>query len=539
MVKHSGTPIAVSLLLAALVYSGGASPAAAQQEPSVVAGVQYLKTHAVRPVGQSAMVALALIKAEVPPSDPVLQANLGRVWERFTTSSYEPELRGGQDIYEAAAVIMALVNLDAAANRGWAALAAAHILGKQKPNGSWDYDHRTNGDCSISQYAVLGLWEAENAGVDIPPTVWDRAASWYMSMQSSAGSWNYHRDEAIGPETLSMTAAGTGSLLICQRQLQRYRNRRNGTSSLLKAVTEDTTNADFRASTTNPQLNAAIKRGMDWISSNFTTANSPVVGQTPYYMLYGLERIGALSDRDTIGRVDWYARGRDFIRTSQQASGCWNGMHGSEINTVWAILFIVKSTAKTIQRVKVTRLGAGTLLGGRTLPKDLSSLTVAGGRVVSRPLNGAIEGMLAALEDPRAQQADAAVAGLVERYYQEGPTALRPYKIRFRKMLSDRDPGLRQVASWALAHTSDLDVVPSLLDALVDPEEDVVTAARLGLQLLSRKIVGLGPPTPSTPEQRTAAAERWREWYQTIRPLDLDGQDEESGAGAASPTTNH
>ena len=48
-------------------------------------------------------------------------------------------------------------------------------------------------------------------------------------------------------------------------------------------------------------------------------------------------------------------------------------------------------------------------------------MTVAGGRVVSRPMNGAIEGMLAVLEDPRAEQADAAVAGLVDRYYREGP----------------------------------------------------------------------------------------------------------------------
>ncbi len=63
-------------------------------------------------------------------------------------------------------------------------------------------------------------------------------------------------------------------------------------------------------------------------------------------------------------------------------------------------------------------------------------MTVAGGRVVSRPMNGAIEGMLAVLEDPRAEQADAAVAGLVERYYREGPDALRPFKPRFRKMLA-------------------------------------------------------------------------------------------------------
>ena len=163
-------------------------------------------------------------------------------------------------------------------------------------------------------------------------------------------------------------------------------------------------------------------------------------------------------------------------------------------------------------------------------------MTVAGGRVVTRPMNGAIEGMLAVLEDPRAEQADAAVAGIVERYYAQGPDALRPHKLRFRKMLSDRDHGIRRVAAWALAQTGDLDVVPLLIDAMVVPneEEDVVTAIRMGLELLSRKIKGPGPPSPSTPDERIAAARQWREWYQAIRPLDLEGQDEDAGiAGGA------
>jgi hypothetical protein len=200
------------------------------------------------------------------------------------------------------------------------------------------------------------------------------------------------------------------------------------------------------------------------------------------------------------------------------------------------MLFLTKSTAKTLRRIKIQKLGAGTLLGGRELPKDLSSLTVAGGRVVSRPMNGAIEGMLAVLEDPRAEQADAAVAGIIERYYVQGPDALRPYKLRFRKMLSDRDPGMRQVAVWALAHTGDLDVAPILIDALIvpDEEEDVVTAIRLGLQLLSRKIKGLGPKSPSSPADRLAAAGKWREWYQTIRPLGVEGEDETTDSAAAA-----
>jgi hypothetical protein len=166
-------------------------------------------------------------------------------------------------------------------------------------------------------------------------------------------------------------------------------------------------------------------------------------------------------------------------------------------------------------------------------------MTVAGGRVVSRPMNGAIEGMLTVLEDPRAQEADAAVAGLVERYYREGPDVLRPFKTRFKKMLNDRDPGVRRVAAWSLAHTNDMDVVPALIVALRDNDEEVIGAARLGLQVLSRKIEGLGPPSPSTPEERVAAAERWRNWFNAVRPLDLDEDDNPTPArqGSASPGT--
>ena len=297
-------------------------------------------------------------------------------------------------------------------------------------------------------------------------------------------------------------------------------------------VSETEPQPDYHPSTSNAQIDQADHAGIAWLSANFAPSNPAITGQSPYYGLYGIERIGALGDRQTLGRVDWFAKGRDFIQRPRRRRvvdrPAWR-----EMNTVWAILFLTKSTAKTIRRITIRpQLGAGTLLGGRELPKDLTSMTVAGGRVVSRPMNGAIEGMLAVLEDPRAEQADAAVAGLVERYYEEGPAALRPFKVRFRKMLSDRDPGVRRVAAWALAHTGDLDVVPPLIDALVTPNEDeeVIAADRLGLKLLSRKINGMGPPSPSIADERMAAAQQWRDWYQAIRPLDLEGQDEDAAA---------
>src|SRR5262249_34411575 len=99
-------------------------------------------------------------------------------------------------------------------------------------------------------------------------------------------------------------------------------------------------------------------------------------------------------------------------------------------------------------------------------------------------------------------------------------------------------------AAWALARIGDLDVVPELTTALLDNDPGVVETARLGLQLLSRKLEGLGPPPDATPEQRQEAARRWRDWYEHTRPLALDGleADEkkrgngERGAGGGSPT---
>ncbi len=504
-----------------------------QQDPAVIAGVQYLRNvHSGKQVGETAMIALGLIKAEVPPTDPALSACLNKIRSRFVSGGYKPDRSAGYDIYEAGVVALALANLDAADRGSMLDAVAAYLMSKQKANGSWDYDPRPFGDTSISQYAVLGLWECENNGVDIPPSVWDRAAQWYLSVQAPGGSWNYHRDQGE-PETVSMTAAGVGSLLICRRQLEAYGRFRKGVNPYLTPVDDSGPRTDFNPVTTAAQINAAVARGMNWISANFNTANTQSFGKSVFYGLYGIERIGALSDRDAIGKIDWYQRGAAYIRSSQKPDGSWSfSPYTDDVTTVWAMLFLTKSTKKTIQRVDIRKLGSGTLLGGRGLPSDLTTMTVAGGRIISRPMNGAVEGMLDVLEDPRVTDADSALAGVLDRYQKQGPTALRPHKDRFRRMLRARDPGVREVAAWALGRCGDLDAAPSLITALEDGDDRVVVAARQGLQLISRKLEGFGPEAGSPPEARRAAAERWRAWYDAVKPLDSSPTD---AARAAAP----
>ncbi len=230
-----------------------------------------------------------------------------------------------------------------------------------------------------------------------------------------------------------MTAAGVGSLLICQRQLAQYREmmRSDAPSKLLVPLTPVSAKRARYDLENNPaRIDPYVKRGLAWLASGFTTSSGPSAGTSIYYSLYGIERIGALADRDMLGRLDWFEQGRAVHRFDPAGGGSWSSTHGDVPNTVWAILFLTRSTAKSLRRIEIKRLGAGTLLGGRGLPRDLSSLTVAGGRVVSRPINGAVEGMLAVLEDPRADNADSALAGLVARYQAEGagraPAIQRP-----------------------------------------------------------------------------------------------------------------
>ncbi|WP_337176545.1 hypothetical protein [Paludisphaera sp.] len=517
--------------LTAAAQAQPAAPAGVGQEQAVMAAADYLRRiGGGRQVGETAMVALGLLKAEVPESDPTLAGYLDRLRARFVSGGYKPERTSGTDVYEAAAVAMALANTEAVGRGDQLQTLASYIIRKQKPNGCWDYDSRPHGDTSISQYAILGLWECENNGVEIPPGVWDRAAQWFLSVQSSAGSWNYHRDEG-DPETISMTAAGVGSLLICRRQLETYRQFQKDANPYLVPVEGAGPKLDFKPATSNAKIDEAVARGMNWIAARFDTNDVPTFGKSIYYGLYGIERIGALIDRQAIGRVDWFERGAAFIRSSQRGDGAWSALYGDDVNTVWATLFLTRSTRKSIQKYEYKKLGPGTLLGGRYLPGDLTTMTVAGGRIISRPMNGAVEGMLDVLEDPRVANADSALAGVMDRYRKEGPSALRPHKDRFRRMLQARDPGVREVAAWALGRTTDLDVVPDLARTLEDADDRVVACAWQALLLISRKIDGPGPGPGATPEEKRAATGQWLRWYDAVRPLDAS-----SPAAAGGPT---
>jgi hypothetical protein len=245
-----------------------------------------------------------------------------------------------------------------------------------------------------------------------------------------------------------MTAAGVGSLLICQRQLAKARQRVDSVHPLLVPLGgEEKTRRALAGSVSSATIDQAVKRGLAWQGSNFTMASDLVIGPSSFYARYGIERIGG-PGRPQHPRPDRLVRGGSCLHLQESAAGRKLGLGvrcQDEHRLSDPVPHALDGQDSAADRGQAARRGDAA--GGRGLPNDLPSLTVAGGRIVSRPMSGAVEGMPAVLVDPRTQNTDAALAGLMARYQAEGPDVLRPHKDRVRKLLADRDPGLRRVAA--------------------------------------------------------------------------------------------
>ncbi len=80
MAIRPNSVIGIILCCLAAFAPGFPRAAVADQDRAVLSGVQFLKGHyAGRVAGETAMIALALLKAEVPPADPILEACIAKL----------------------------------------------------------------------------------------------------------------------------------------------------------------------------------------------------------------------------------------------------------------------------------------------------------------------------------------------------------------------------------------------------------------------------------------------------------------------------
>jgi HEAT repeat protein len=242
------------------------------------------------------------------------------------------------------------------------------------------------------------------------------------------------------------------------------------------------------------------------------------------YYMYAMERFRSFQEHYT-GSVSskWYDDGVEFLASTQEKEGNWRFHMGQSVDTSFALLFLTRSTQKTIER----EFGLGLVRGGRGLPSDISMVTIdeKTGNAINPELAGTIESLMTILEDPNnanfgalAANPDKFVETLVRPKEDEDQVARKQRIARLKEMVSKGDYQQRRIAVKALARTGDLNQAALLLYALTDPDPRVRWEADAGLRFISRKLNGFGRADTDEPEELEKLRLQWKQWYLAIRP---------------------
>jgi hypothetical protein len=270
-------------------------------------------------VGLHAFVAYALLKCDVPSQDPVVASALDVLLERDPDSIYNTSLAA---MALAAAVEKGVARRERAERR--AQRMADILVASQLKSGGWSYvakayaDQSVGGwtyDLSNTQFAILGLRAAANAGAKIPRATWERAQAMLEKNQGADGGWSYHGTES--PSYNRMTAAGAGSWILCRISLE---------ESLTPSDAADTTR---------------VRDAVRWLERS--TDPAQMSGTPDYYLLYSLERLCMIAGIEKLGIHDWYAEGAAVLLRSQGPDGSWTGVHGAVPDSCMALLFLRKA----------------------------------------------------------------------------------------------------------------------------------------------------------------------------------------------------
>ncbi|MBI5365408.1 MAG: DUF4159 domain-containing protein [Planctomycetes bacterium] len=283
---------------------------------AVERGIGYLRAHAEESIagygqyqsGVLALRALALFTAGV---DPQKDALLGSDLAAVAAAQF-------QYTYSVALSAMLLAAVDPVGYRARIEAMADWLVKAQNPEGTWTYGQgqRGSGDNSNTQFGVLGLYAAQEAGVAVPANAWERTVKFFTGTQNRDGGWGYTANAA---SISSMSAAGTASLLIAQ-------NRLAGARACGEQPFAD--RIKLGLATVGKQFEAFLRRG----------------GQMNhlYYYLYAVERVGILSGRKYLGGRDWYRDGASYLVREQQPDGSWASTGNDTVDTALAILYLAK-----------------------------------------------------------------------------------------------------------------------------------------------------------------------------------------------------
>ena len=482
-------------------------------------------------VGGDSLVGLALLKAKVSPDHPKVKLAVNNIRRSLARESSDKKLEYGK-LYTPSMMLLFLLELDSQRYRSEITRLLRYLHETQKhsatANGGWGYltgtHYVASGDTSMTQYAVLAYWEANEAGFKVRTESIEGALVWLMKTQLRNGGYAYQGTipTGSGPAnqgrgTHTMSAAGVGSVYICADMLgltDKVREEDDGLPPGLK-IAEQRGPGKHKTSISRNAVQNVEERGNGWFRENFTVDPK----QWTHYYLYGMERYYSFREL-TEGRIsdrpNWYHEIARFLVDSQLENGNWEGHGGGTIPAAFATLFLIRSAKGSIERTR--DFGGGTMVGGRGLPKDTDSIRVRRGQVVSSISLGSVEEMLAAAEGSEDDSYFEAIEALAGLPAEEAKALISKQADKLRKMAGGTSPKQRLAAVRALAKARNFDDVPMLIYVLNDADPDVVFAARDGLRRISRKFDGLGLSEGCNAAELEAAINKWKDWYLAIRP---------------------
>lgn len=516
----------VILFASGFVAPGQLAVAYTPESPEVLGivdkGLKYLESQTHSEVGGKCLIALAFHKRGISQDHPKIQEAI-----KACRESIDEEKQRGY-LYGKCIAIIFLTELDANAHRDLINKYVSQLKDHQKEHGGFGYQGIPTGDTSQTQYAALAYWELLNHGISPDADSVQRCLGWLMRTRDPSGVWGYQGidpgnfDLVEQPDKpgVSMAAAGMSGTMILGNlvgllkppQAESFDVAAELPSALKRVEKPGSTRAPSLppGSVDRKRLNETVAAGRAWFDKNFVFE----VHEYQSYYFYSVERFRSFQeylDGDIPEEPEWYNEGVKLLKATQAEDGSWNDSSGQPCATAFSVLFLLRSTQKSI----AASLGEGTLVGGRGLPRDLSKVKLRGGKLVVEQKTTEADQLMSMLDDSNSANLDELL---------DNPAALSVENVtaadarRLQQVARSGPAGARIMAVRALSRLRDIEYAPTLIFALTDPDKRVVREARDGLRSVSRNFEGFGPPDNFEAAEQAAAVGRWKEWYQTIRP---------------------
>jgi hypothetical protein len=281
--------------------------------------------------GRSCMALYTLVYAGELPDKPHMVAAIQAAINRPTEKTYVRSMR----VLALTIVQNKLPDAGRADIRRALALDVQWLIRAQGSHGGWNYTSLQGGagrlDLSNTQMAILALWQAVLAGIEVPAIVWERSRKLYYQDQQADGGWNYGDPASVsGLGYGSMTAAGLASIYIIADMLD---------------LASGCPCQGGKSGTEKGELNRRSDAALAWLSRQYAVDHNPEKPREDYhyYWLYSAERVGQAAGYKYFGAHDWYKEGAAYLVQQQAADGSWH--NGDVVDTCFATLFLCKGRA--------------------------------------------------------------------------------------------------------------------------------------------------------------------------------------------------